>query len=100
MTGLGGEALAGLPADVGQLLSAAPVTDKKLLELSVTWSGLPPGEARMAEDRNLEPRPQARAWEYWCTRLRKAGEYPAGAPKAASARKGGKTRAAKSKKRR
>ena len=49
MTGLSGEALAGLPADVTQLLSAAPVTDKKLLEFSVTWSGLPTGEARMAE---------------------------------------------------
>ena len=49
MSGLHGDALAGLPADVGQLLSAAPVTDKKLLELSVTWSGLPAGEARMAE---------------------------------------------------
>lgn len=49
VTGLGGEALAGLTADVGQLLTAAPVTDKKLIELSVTWSGLPTGEARMAE---------------------------------------------------
>ena len=27
------------------------------------------------------PRPQARAWEYWSVRLKKAGEYPAGAPK-------------------
>jgi hypothetical protein len=36
----------------------------------------------MAWDRNLEPRPQARAWEYWSTRLKKAGEYPAGVPKA------------------
>lgn len=45
----GADAMAGLPADVGQLLSSAPVTDKKLLELSVTWSGLPPGKARMAE---------------------------------------------------
>jgi hypothetical protein len=27
--------------------------------------------------KNLEPRPQARAWEYWCTRLKKAGEFPA-----------------------
>ncbi len=49
MSGPRGDALAGLPADVGQLLSAAPVIDKKLLELSVTWSGLPAGEARMAE---------------------------------------------------
>ena len=47
-------------------------------------SPLTPGEAKMAWDRNLEPRPQARAWEYWSTRLKKAGEYPAGAPKAAS----------------
>ena len=37
----------------------------------------------MAWDRNLEPRPQARAWEYWSVRLKKAGEYPAGAPKEA-----------------
>ena len=49
MSGFHGDALAGLPADVGHLLFAAPVIDKKLLELSVTWSGLPPGEARMAE---------------------------------------------------
>ena len=47
-------------------------------------SPLTPGEAKLAWDRNLEPRPQARAWEYWSTRLKKAGEYPAGAPKAAA----------------
>ena len=40
----------------------------------------------MAWDRNLEPRPQARAWEYWSTRLKKAGEYPAGSPKTPSNR--------------
>src|SRR4029079_18156832 len=28
---------------------------------------LTPGEATLARDRNLEPRPQARAWEYWST---------------------------------
>ena len=44
-------------------------------------SPLTPGEAKMAWDRNLQPRPQARAWEYWSVRLKKAGEYPAGAPK-------------------
>jgi hypothetical protein len=48
----------------------------------------------MAWDRNLMPRPQARAWEYWSVRLKKAGEYPAGAAKArsraASAPRGGK----------
>ena len=47
-------------------------------------SPLTPGEARMAWDRNLQPRPQARAWEYWSVRLKKAGEYPAGAPKSAT----------------
>ncbi len=47
-------------------------------------SPLTPGEARMAWERNLQPLPQARAWEYWSTRLKKAGEYPAGAPKARS----------------
>jgi hypothetical protein len=37
----------------------------------------------MAWDRNPQPRPQARAWEYWSMRLKKAGEYPAGRPRAA-----------------
>ena len=46
-------------------------------------SPLTPGETKMAWDRNLMPRPQARAWEYWSVRLKKAGEYPAGAPKSA-----------------
>src|ERR1700680_1432109 len=39
-------------------------------------SPLTPGEAKLAMARNLEPRPQTRAWEYWSTRLKKAGEYP------------------------
>jgi HCOMODA/2-hydroxy-3-carboxy-muconic semialdehyde decarboxylase len=72
-------------------------------------SPLTTGEARLARARNLEPRPQARAWEYWSTRLRKAGEYPAGAPKPAKAasksvkapsRRSGKARAATSRRRR
>jgi hypothetical protein len=58
-------------------------------------SPLTKGEAKMAWDRNLQPRPQARAWEYWSVRLKKAGEYPAGAPK-----KTAKPAAAKRKKRR
>lgn len=49
VTSLGSEALAGLPADLAQLLSAPPVTEKKLLELRVTWRGLPALEAMMAE---------------------------------------------------
>ncbi len=48
-------------------------------------SPLTPGEAKLAMERNLQPRPQARAWEYWSTRLRKAGEYPGGAPKTKTA---------------
>jgi ribulose-5-phosphate 4-epimerase/fuculose-1-phosphate aldolase len=60
---------------------------------------LSPGEARLAFARNLEPRPQARAWEYWCTRLKKAGEYPAAGRRAAayrpSARRSAKARSFK-----
>jgi HCOMODA/2-hydroxy-3-carboxy-muconic semialdehyde decarboxylase len=62
-------------------------------------SPLTPGEARLAWERNLEPRPQARAWEYWCTRLRKAGEYPPEskpATKSAGSSASGKKRGAKS----
>jgi ribulose-5-phosphate 4-epimerase/fuculose-1-phosphate aldolase len=51
------------------------------LQLMIQSQGLPlspltPGEQKLAWERNLAPRPQARAWEYWCTRLKKAGEYP------------------------
>jgi ribulose-5-phosphate 4-epimerase/fuculose-1-phosphate aldolase len=42
----------------------------------MSLSPLTPGEAKLAMARNLEPRPQARAWEYWSIRLKKAGEYP------------------------
>ena len=49
-------------------------------------SPLTPAETKMARDRNLQPRPQARAWEYWSVRLKKAGEYPAGAPKKAASK--------------
>ena len=78
------------------------------LQLMTTAQGHPlspltPGEAKLAWERNLQPRPQARAWEYWSVRLKKAGEYPKGAPKIASksarARDGGK-RGANRKKRR
>jgi hypothetical protein len=74
-------------------------------------SPLTPGEAKMAWDRNLMPRPQARAWEYWSVRLKKAGEYPAGAPKSAprtatrptaksaGTRRGGKSRMIRNKRR-
>jgi ribulose-5-phosphate 4-epimerase/fuculose-1-phosphate aldolase len=37
-------------------------------------SPLTDGEIQKAGAFNLEPRPIARAWEYWTTRLRKAGE--------------------------
>jgi HCOMODA/2-hydroxy-3-carboxy-muconic semialdehyde decarboxylase len=77
------------------------------LQLMTQAQGLPlspltPGEAQMAWERNLQPRPQARAWEYWCVRLRKAGEYPSdSAPaKGAKARRSGETRAAVRKRKR
>jgi HCOMODA/2-hydroxy-3-carboxy-muconic semialdehyde decarboxylase len=41
-------------------------------------SPLTPGEIEKAGAFNLEPRPIARAWEYWTTRLRKAGEAVSG----------------------
>lgn len=41
--------LADLPVEVRELLTTAPVTDKKLLELDLAWSGLSDGQARMAE---------------------------------------------------
>jgi HCOMODA/2-hydroxy-3-carboxy-muconic semialdehyde decarboxylase len=33
-------------------------------------------ERQRCEPRQLTPRPMARAWEYWTTRLRKSGELP------------------------
>ena len=33
-------------------------------------------ERQRSEPRQLSPRPMARAWEYWTTRLRKSGELP------------------------
>jgi ribulose-5-phosphate 4-epimerase/fuculose-1-phosphate aldolase len=37
---------------------------------------LSPGEAELAEAYSLRARPMGRAWEYWTTRLAKAGELP------------------------
>jgi hypothetical protein len=33
-------------------------------------------ERQRSEPRQLSPRPMARAWEYWTTRLAKAGALP------------------------
>jgi hypothetical protein len=41
--------LSGLPDLVAHLLSSAPVTRKKLLELRLRWDDVTPGQARMAE---------------------------------------------------
>jgi hypothetical protein len=46
--GVPDELLNGLPGETARLLAAAPITDKRLLELSVTWTGLSRGRARMA----------------------------------------------------
>jgi hypothetical protein len=48
MTGVSGALSTGLPDEVQRLLATPPVTEKKLLELSVAWTGLAPGQARMA----------------------------------------------------
>jgi ribulose-5-phosphate 4-epimerase/fuculose-1-phosphate aldolase len=39
-------------------------------------SPLTAGEAELAESYSLRARPMGRAWEYWTTRLAKAGELP------------------------
>jgi HCOMODA/2-hydroxy-3-carboxy-muconic semialdehyde decarboxylase len=39
-------------------------------------SPLTPGETALAESYSLRVRPMSRAWEYWTTRLAKAGELP------------------------
>jgi hypothetical protein len=57
-------------------------------------------ERERAEPRQLQPRPMARAWEYWTTRLQKAGGLPPAVKSRTSApqsRKGlGKARARRS----
>jgi len=49
MINVGEDLLRGLPDELRPLLAAPPVTEKKLLELSVTWTGLPAAPARAAE---------------------------------------------------
>jgi ribulose-5-phosphate 4-epimerase/fuculose-1-phosphate aldolase len=39
-------------------------------------SALSPGEQKLSHDYSLQERPLGRAWEYWETRLTKAGELP------------------------
>jgi hypothetical protein len=41
--------LSDLPDEVRQSLATPPVTEKKLLELGVAWTGLSPSQARMAD---------------------------------------------------
>ncbi len=41
-----------------------------------TVGALSAAESQRGEPRQLAPRPMARAWEYWTTRLQKAGELP------------------------
>jgi len=48
MTALTEAMLSGLPDSVSQLLANAPINEKELLELRLTWDDLPPGNARMA----------------------------------------------------
>jgi HCOMODA/2-hydroxy-3-carboxy-muconic semialdehyde decarboxylase len=55
--------------------------------LGLQPSPLTPGEAKLAWERNLQPRPQSRAWEYWSLRLKKAGEYPKSKTRGRAARR-------------
>ena len=54
------------------------------------------GEAERAGPHQLRPRPMARAWEYWTTRLEKSGEMPKSAPRRASKSRAAKLGTAKS----
>ena len=53
------------------------------------------GEAERTGPHQLQPRPMARAWEYWTTRLEKSGEMPrsgrGGESRTAKSRAGNKT---------
>jgi hypothetical protein len=49
MAGVRGDVLSDLPDDLRALLAAPPITEKKLLEVSIAWADLPSGQARMAE---------------------------------------------------
>jgi hypothetical protein len=47
--GVAEDRLANLPEEVQRLLAAPPVTEKKLLELGVAWTGLPAEREWLAE---------------------------------------------------
>ena len=54
------------------------------------------GEAERTGPHQLQPRPMARAWEYWTTRLEKSGAMPKSAPRRARKTQAAKPGAAKS----
>jgi ribulose-5-phosphate 4-epimerase/fuculose-1-phosphate aldolase len=76
--------------------NAEYLTQAKLIGIP---SPLNPRETERAADYNLAPGPVSRAWEYWSTRLAKAGGTPPRAAKAArsGARGAGRSAAARSK---
>lgn len=49
MTELDASLLAGLPDDVSEFLANPPLGEKKLFEIALTWDGLPPQQAAMAD---------------------------------------------------
>src|SRR5881628_2632790 len=49
MTDMSGDRTSGLPDDVRQLLGAAPLMEKRLLELNVGWADLSAAQARLAD---------------------------------------------------
>jgi hypothetical protein len=51
------------------------------------------GEQRLSHDYSLQARPLGRAWEYWVTRLTKAGELPPRTKTLVGGKGGGKSSA-------
>jgi ribulose-5-phosphate 4-epimerase/fuculose-1-phosphate aldolase len=70
------------------LLRALTVGNGKVTPLSA-------GEAKLAHDYSLQARPLGRAWEYWVTRLTKAGELPPKTKTLVGAKAKGKAKAKK-----
>ena len=57
------------------------------------------GEAKLSHDYSLQERPLGRAWEYWVTRLTKAGELPPRTKTLVGGKSRGKAKAKKKSKR-
>jgi HCOMODA/2-hydroxy-3-carboxy-muconic semialdehyde decarboxylase len=72
------------------LLRALAVGNGKVTPLSA-------GEIKLSHDYSLQERPLGRAWEYWVTRLTKAGELPPRSKTLVGGKGGGKRKTASNK---